>query len=76
MQAEPCTCAGIEVLRCTKLCTNSPDYPAMAGEAEYASWRPIYMDPQRRRELGLPDGTRGVDVPRYEVVCTKDADGS
>jgi hypothetical protein len=67
MLVEPCTCDGIEVLGCTKLCSNSPEYEAMAGEAEYASWRPICMDPQRRRELGLPDGTLGVTGGRGET---------
>lgn len=70
MDVEPCTCNGPEVLHCDKLCCNAPEYAALAGEAEYASWFPIRrkrrapraicMDPQRRRELGLPDGTSGV----------------
>lgn len=35
---EDCTCVGYEVLTCKRLCVNAPEYPAVAGEAEYQSW--------------------------------------
>lgn len=66
----PCTCVSWESANCTKLCECSPAYPAAVAELEYASWFPIrpraakrarptlYMDPQRRRELGLPAGVK------------------
>lgn len=84
MEAEPCTCGGIEVMRCTKLCVNAAEYPAMAGEAEYLSWFPIrrtkgarrvrpllYMDPQRMRELAA---TRGVSCNGPHTFAPTDAD--